>query len=113
MMKMIEAKEANLKVRVTGQEHNILKRQAREFGLSVSEFIRMKIFEFPQLLSENNEEKKYEKFNCDHDREMMRLMVRAYVHIDAIAGKALQPDVIQEIENKAAILLKKWGYEND
>lgn len=113
MAKLIEVKEANLKVRVTEEEHGLLKKQANDFGLSVSEYIRLKIFEFPDLLSVSRESPGQTKFNCDHDKELMRLIVRAYIHINAIAGKALQPEVMQELEDKASTLLKKWGYENE
>ncbi|MBA8667871.1 hypothetical protein H1Q59_08210 [Holosporaceae bacterium 'Namur'] len=109
----MENKDVVVRLRLSKTNYEHIKKEASLSHLNISDYIRIRLFDFEQLLQGREKKDNKNRFNCDHDREMMRLMVRACSLIQALADKSLEDEETEELENDAITLLRKWGYEND
>ena len=98
-------------IRLADYEYEHLKQLANESNLSISDYIRRCVFDnnTNTLLSQIIDTK--EKFACDHDRELMRIMMRTLVWVRELAKNSLSEDALNKCLEDAKTQLKEWGYE--
>ncbi len=110
-----ETRNVFIKFRVNLTERYILKQLAEESCLSISDFIRIRLFDeaafIHEQLSKPQQIDSKARFACDHDKELMRFICRAYLYSKEMAKKELGQEWFDEAEQVAKLLLKDWGYE--
>jgi hypothetical protein len=103
----------NLKIRLTPSEYDFVKNQSEEAYLSLSEYARRRLINepVPNFNAPTNQIDSKAKFACDHDRELMRLLMRTYVYMKASIKESLSEYQYKACNDMAKEQLKEWGYE--
>ncbi|MDF3047962.1 MAG: hypothetical protein K0R73_1080 [Candidatus Midichloriaceae bacterium] len=103
-------KDLLLSVRVSESEHGHIKTLANQHFLSVSEYIRRRLFE-EGLSAPFESEEIQNKFNCNHDQEVMRALVRVLALTKSLAKQSLPQEDFKAAYDAAKQQLQTWGYE--
>lgn len=108
---IFERRDCSLCFRVSESEFRKLKQLAKASRMNVSEYVRTRLLE--ESFEEPAQEKPNDKsrFACDHDRQMMRLVMRTYLYSKYLAQKSLDKSVFDCCDERATLRLKEWGYE--
>lgn len=94
------AKIETVTIRVTSKEKEALKKHSQNNGLSLSDFIKCKLF------TENfspDSLKEHEKFHLSMQSQSLSIL-------QALAGKAFNNDELEEIKNSALSRMNKKGF---
>src|SRR5258706_15454945 len=94
------AKGVLLSVRISEPEHEHIKALANQSFISISEYIRRRLFEEDFADSTEHDEPKG-RFDCDHDKELMRSQIIILALTRAMANKSLSKEE-REMALKAA-----------
>ncbi len=108
-----ENKIGNVGVRLKKEERLHLEQLAIQAGApNLSTYIRMRLFDDEMLISNEtkniNEGKS--RFGCDHDRELMKLMIKTFMLTREMANKTLEASTVIDCKNFADSKLKEWNY---
>ena len=91
-------KDTKVSIRIKDKEMEYLTKLARTKGLSLSEYIRVKLLE----KSENG-------WIPGHKKEILTLGLIAYYTLGKIAKKQLTEEEIREAMDRANTVLEKWN----
>lgn len=112
---MTRSKEVMISLRLSHEEHEFLKQLAQESHLTISNYIRYRVFEEVKLndkeftIQEGANSKG--KFACDHDREVMRYVIRTFLYTRYMADKVLDAAKVEECNQMARKQLRAWRYD--
>ena len=104
------AKDLLLSVRVSESEHEHIKTLANQCFLSLSDYVRLRLLE-EDLSVPLEHDKPQSKFNCDHDQEVMRTLVRVLALAKSLAKQSLPREEVETAYAAAKQQLQAWGYE--
>lgn len=113
-MKAINNRRYELRFRVSKEERDYILDKTKRSYLSFTEYARRRMLDDQDTqLKEAGQAINYSKarFACDHDKELMRLVYRAYLYSKEMAKKELGQEWFDEAEKVAELLMKDWGYE--
>lgn len=103
-------KNVSLKVRLTQAEHLHIKTLATQACMSVSDYIRKQLFG-ADMIEDTSSATDKSRFNCDHDKELMKLLVRVYLLMKQQAKVSLPEEEYKASLAQAQAVLSEWGYE--
>jgi hypothetical protein len=100
-------------VRFKKEELLHIEQLAKQAGVkNLSEYIRLRLLDEeilnPILITDEKREES--EFACEHDRELMKLMLRTFILTREIARKALEENKVTECSDIATAKLKEWKY---
>lgn len=98
----MENKEIVRSMRLNPEEDELLKEEAKLAGLSVSDYMRVRVF---------NSSLDEPKPEGNHEKHLMQIVVRMFGLIEKMAFKTLDRESRDLSEAQAVAVLKKWGYE--
>lgn len=100
-------------LRFSAEEYKFLKQQAEEAYLTVSEYARRRLINesIPSFDKPTYQSDPKAKFACDHDREMMRFMLRTYIYTREFVKESIDAEKYKNCNDLIASQLKEWGYE--
>ncbi|MDF3047940.1 MAG: hypothetical protein K0R73_1058 [Candidatus Midichloriaceae bacterium] len=98
-----EFKNLLLRVRISKPEREHLKALANQSSVSVSDYVRCRLFD--ENLPDITEDEVVSRFNCDHDKEVMRVLIRILSLIKSLAKQSL-PKADYEAAYAMALLTK-------
>lgn len=106
----IDNKTIKTTIRLTEEEYAHLAQLAAQSYANISEYIRRRLFEedFTDPM-EHGEPKG--RFNCDHDKELMRSQIIILALTRAMANKSLSKEERETALKAAKERLQDWGYE--
>ena len=90
-----------------------LEQLAKQAGVkSLSEYVRMRLLndEMPNPTEVVNQNDDKADFGCDHERELMKLMLKTFILTREIARKNLENEKFLECSDIATAKLKEWNY---
>ena len=103
----MDKKDVKCNFRVSKKELKYLEKLAIQNQMTVSDYIRARIFELPVAGVDGVPS----PFSPNFERELMRLAVNSYLLIKRTAQNTIGDETIQECRALAADTLKNWGYE--
>jgi hypothetical protein len=104
-----EFKNLLLRVRISKPEREHLKALAKQSSISISDYVRRRLFD--EDLPDITEDDAVCRFHCDHDREVMRTLVRVLALAKALAKQSLPREEVEASYDAAKQQLQAWGYE--
>jgi hypothetical protein len=111
-------KKSIIKLRVTKEEKARIVQRAKNNYLTISDYLRRRGAEDPDVTdnqqiaqADNKEGLSKARFACDHDKEQMRIGYRAYMYTRELLKIVHGEEVYRDVEERAKLRLKEWGYE--
>lgn len=104
-------KQNLIALRLTEQEHNHLMILSGAESLSISEYIRRRLFDDYVIELEDEESASIAQINNEHDKNLMRAALTTFILSKDLAKLHLPEQQYKEAMQRAKETLKDWGYE--
>ena len=108
-------KNVVLRIRTKAAEYAHLKALADSSYINISDYVRRRLFDEDIADVADSEDKTRPPtsslFNCNHDQEVMRTLVRVLALTKSVAKQSLPQEDFQDAYDAAKQQLQDWGYE--
>lgn len=104
------SKKARLMIRLSDDEKAHLSSLAKNSGLALSEYIRIRLLEEGKLAETQNASKDLNASTL-HEKRMMEFMVNSYYLVGKVARLHLNDEEVTAVRERANKTLSNWGYK--